>query len=46
MFLPLQAALSGGKSSGEGNIFFLFSATCLVSFLFIKAGYTLLARVD
>jgi hypothetical protein len=46
MFLPLQEALSGGKSSGEGNIFFVIAGTCIVSFVCIRAGYGLLNRVN
>lgn len=46
MFLPLQEAMSGGKASGEGNIFYLFAGTCVVSFLTIRAGYALLNRLD
>jgi hypothetical protein len=46
MFLPLQEALSGGKASGEGNIFFIFSGSCVVAFIVIRAAYALLARVD
>lgn len=46
MFLPLQEAMSGGKSSGEGNIFYVFAASCVLSFVLIRAAYALLARVD
>jgi hypothetical protein len=46
MFLPLQEAMSGGKASGEGNIFFLITGTCIVSFICIRAGYALLNRLD
>ena len=46
LFLPLQGALSGGKSSGEGNIFFVIAGTCVLSFICIRAGYALLNKVD
>lgn len=46
MFLPLQEAMSGGKASGEGNIFYLFAGACVVSFFLIRASYALLNRVD
>jgi hypothetical protein len=46
MFLPLQEAMSGGKSSGEGNIFFLIAGTCVLSFICIRAGYALLNKID
>lgn len=42
--MPLQQALSGGKESGEGNIFYLFCASCVASFLFIRGAYVLLDR--
>jgi hypothetical protein len=46
MFLPLQEALSGGKASGEGNIFFVIAGTCVISFICIRAGYALLNKID
>ncbi|KAK1926694.1 putative vacuolar membrane protein [Papiliotrema laurentii] len=38
-FLPLQQALSRGKPSGEGNIFYLLAGNCALAFLAIKASY-------
>lgn len=49
-FMPLQqwlASLSGGdrEDRGEGNIFYLFSALCLVGFVGIYSCYRLRERV-
>lgn len=38
-FLPLQAWLSGGQPSGEGNVFYVFAVTCALAALWIKRAY-------
>ena len=39
IFLPLQMWLSGGKDSGEGNIFYVFAVTCALAFVAMRQSY-------
>jgi hypothetical protein len=40
-FLPLQQWLAGLTGNGEGNIFFIFSALCVVAFTATRVSYKL-----
>ncbi|WVQ97572.1 hypothetical protein IAU59_004686 [Kwoniella sp. CBS 9459] len=45
-FLPLQQWMSGGKDSGEGNIFFVLAVTCLMAMVAMRLAYKLRDRVE
>ncbi|WVQ82698.1 hypothetical protein IAT38_004830 [Cryptococcus sp. DSM 104549] len=44
-FLPLQEWMSGGKDSGEGNIFFLFAGACAVIVVAVALAFKARERV-
>ncbi|OCF33909.1 hypothetical protein I316_04251 [Kwoniella heveanensis BCC8398] len=45
-FLPLQQWMSGGKDSGEGNIFFVLAVTCLMAVLAMRVAFGLRDKVE
>ncbi|WWD17742.1 hypothetical protein CI109_102183 [Kwoniella shandongensis] len=44
-FLPLQQWMSGGKETGEGNIFFVLAVTCVCAMLAMKVAFKVRERV-
>jgi len=45
-FLPLQQWLAAGQRSKEGDVFFVFAATCAIGAWAIRKGYQRLERID
>ena len=45
-FLPMQEWMSGGKESGEGNVFYIFAVTCALVFIAVRLSFNAYDKVD